>query len=421
VTTVHLAWGQGTRTVDLPQGIEVVDVAPEPVKASHEPLATVARALDAPRGMPPLAELARGARSVAIVVPDPTRPAPASVYLLPVFSRLARAGIGPDRLRVVVARGIHAAAPREEVAALVGADVMRTLKPIQSAPDTPELNDTIFEDERLGPVSIHRVVAAADHVVLTGVVTRHHLAGHGGGAKSLVPGVADRATVLAAHRLTLDALVKPDGTLRPARPDGPQPFRDALRGIAKRFGKVSMLGIVPADDGGIAAAVAGDVVEAHDEAIRLYEERYAHAHAAEPADLVLVGTPAPRDGDLVQAHKSLLAASAYAAPGAPIVWMARAPRGAGHPELLPWFESGSLARHMAALREQFHPYGLTAYSLRRLAKDHPVHIVSEMGRDLLRPMGLLAFGDPQKALEHALAEATRAGREVRRVAVLPRG
>ena len=43
--------------MDLPQGIEVVDVAPEPVKASHEPLATVARALDAPRGMPPLAEL----------------------------------------------------------------------------------------------------------------------------------------------------------------------------------------------------------------------------------------------------------------------------------------------------------------------------------------------------------------------------
>ena len=41
--------------MDLPQGIEVVDVAPQPVKASHEPLATVARALDAPRGMPPLA------------------------------------------------------------------------------------------------------------------------------------------------------------------------------------------------------------------------------------------------------------------------------------------------------------------------------------------------------------------------------
>ncbi|MCA9767835.1 MAG: hypothetical protein KC485_03330, partial [Gemmatimonadetes bacterium] len=124
---------------------------------------------------------------------------------------------------------------------------------------------------------------------------------------------------------------------------------------------------------------------------------------------------------LVQAHKSLLAASVYAAPGAPIVWMARAPRGAGHPELLPWFESGSLPRHLAALREQFHPYGLTAYSLRRLAKDHPVHVVSEMGRDLLRPMGLLAFGDPQKALDHALAEAQRVGREVRRVAVLARG
>ena len=141
----------------------------------------------------------------------------------------------------------------------------------------------------------------------------------------------------------------------------------------------------------------------------------------EPADLVLVGTAAPRDLDLVQAHKALLAASRLARPGAPIVWMARAPRGPGHPELLRWFESGSLPRHLAALREQFHPYGLTAFSLRRLASDHAIHVVSEVDREVLRPMGFLAFAEPQAALDHALAEARAGGREVVRVAVVPRG
>ncbi len=421
MTRVHLAWGSETRALDLPRSVEVCDVAPRPVAAAADPLGVVARALDAPIGGPPLAERVRGARSVAIVVPDPTRPAPAHQYLLPVFARLARAGVGPDRLRIVIARGIHPTASRDEVASIVGADVMRSLRPIQSAPDTPELNSTLFEHARLGEVRVHRVVAAADHVLLTGVVARNHLAGHGGGAKALVPGVAERATVLAVHRLGLDALVRPDGSIRCGTPTGPQPFRDTVRDVAVRFGKASTLTIVPADGGGIADAVAGDVVEAHDEAILRFEERHADARVHAPADLVLVGTAAPRDLDLVQSIKSLLAAAAHAAPGAPIVWLARAPKGPGHPEFLPWFESGALPRHLAALRERFHPYGLTAYALRRLAADHPIHIVSELGRDVLRPMGLLAFTEPRAALDHALREAAERGRPVARAAVLPRG
>jgi nickel-dependent lactate racemase len=420
VTTVHLAWGTATRAVTLPAGVEVRSVAARPVPAAADPLGVVARALDEPVGAGPLAEVARNSRHLTIVVPDATRSAVAPVYLLPLLSRLARAGLSPARIRVLVARGIHPVGTREDVARIVGREVMASLKPIQSAPDTPDLNETLFEDERLGPVRVHRVAAQAEQVVLTGIVGRHHLAGHSGGAKALVPGVAERGTVVAAHRLTLDALVRPDGTLRRAEGPGPNAFRDTLRSIAERFGRAYLLNIVPSDDGGIADAVAGAVGPAHDEAIRRFEARFKGV-GDEPADLVLVGTAAPRDRNLIQAHKALLVAAGHAAPGAPIVWLARAPDGPGHADLLPWFESGNLSRHLAALRERFHPYGLTAYSLRKLAATHPVHIVSELGRDVLRPMGLLAFDDAQKALDHALAEARTAGRPVQRVAVIPRG
>ena len=127
----------------------------------------------------------------------------------------------------------------------------------------------------------------------------------------------------------------------------------------------------------------------------------------------MVGVGGTRARDLIQGHKSLLEALPWAKPGAPIVWAMQAPNGPGHASLLPWFGSGKLPRHLLALRKDFHPYGLTSYSMRRIANDHPVYVFSEMSRDLLRPMGLLPCKSLQAAVDLALKE-----NEVSSVAVL---
>ena len=46
----------------------------------------------------------------------------------------------------------------------------------------------------------------ADAVIIFGVTTPHYLAGYGGGAKSILPGIADRPTVLNFHNNSLAAL-----------------------------------------------------------------------------------------------------------------------------------------------------------------------------------------------------------------------
>ncbi len=417
MASVHLRTGAETVTVELPDDLEVQVVEPAPVAASDDPLGLVAAALDRPIDAAPLVDAARNVRSAAIVVPDHTRPAPTRMLLLPILARLARAGLVPAQIAIVVARGIHTAAPRPHIEAALGADIMSELRPIQSAPNTPEMNEEIAVDTDIGSIRIHRAVARAELVVLTGAVAPHHLAGFGGGPKALVPGVAQAETVHAAHRLTLDALVRPDGSIRPltGAMEGNR-FRNALLRVARTFGRTWLCNVVLNAEGAIAAARAGDVQHAHEAAARCWTELHGLPEPA-PADLVLVGTPAPRDVDLIQAHKSLLSAHGWAKPGAPIVWMARAPNGPGHPDFLPWFEAGKLPRHLASLREHFHPYGLTAYSIRRLAKqDHPVHVVSEVSRDILRPMGLLPFDDAQKAVAYALAN-----NDVKTVAVLPAG
>jgi nickel-dependent lactate racemase len=357
---------------------------------------------------------ARGRGSVAIVVPDRTRPSAADRYLLPVLARLARAGFGPERIRVVVARGIHPASSRGEVERIVGPGVMESLRPVQSAPESPDWNVPIGTDPDLGEVRVHRTVGDAGLVVLTGAVVPHYLAGFSGGPKALVPGVAQRETVLAAHRLTLRAVVAPDGSVRSlAGRMGPNPFREALLRVARSFGRCWCLNVVLGDDGGVLAAAAGEVGEAHAAAAAAWTAAKAPPEP-EPHDLVVAGLGAPRDGDLIQAHKGLVAARAWAKPGAPIVWLARAPGGPGHADFLPWFEIRKPAHHLAAVRERFHPYGLTAYSLRRIASEHPVHVVSEVSPDVLRPMGLLPFRDAQAAVDHALGASPATT-----VAVLP--
>jgi lactate racemase len=418
---LEVAYGARRVRLELPHGVEVVGPRAAPVAspAPGESLDLVARALDEPVDAAPLSEAARGARHVTVVVPDGTRPSATSTVLLPVIARLARAGLTPERIRVIVARGLHAAASRDEVAGLVGQEVLDGLRPVQSAPDLPEFNVPLADDPELGPVRVHRLVAEADLVVLTGAVVPHHLAGFGGGAKALVPGVAERGTILAAHRLTLRTVVAPDGSLKPVTGSlAPNPFRDALERVARAFGRTWLLNVVLDDvalEGSrrVAAAAGGDVVSAHRRAAAAWLARH-RGPPPEPADLVIAGCASPRADDLVQAHKALLGALPWARPGAPVIWLAEARRGPGHPDLLPWFEAGRLERHLAALRRAFVPYGLTAYSIRRAASEHPLHVVSEVSPDVTRGMGLLPFPDVQAAVRHALEHHA-----VRRVAVLP--
>lgn len=414
MTTATLRYGYEDRRVDLPDGLDLHLVVSRAPEQRPEPLAVVARAVDAPIGAPGLEACAANAKSVAIIIPDGTRRASAHVYLLPVLARLARVGLGPGRIRLVMARGVHPATHRSVVEEMLGKELMSVLRPVQSAPNTPGMNATIGTDPEIGDIRVHRHVAEADLVILTGPVTAHHLAGFGGGPKALVPGVAQRETVLAAHRLTLSSLVRPDGSIRSASgTTADNPFYAALLRVAQMLKQTWLLNVVLDAEGEIAAAAAGEVEAAHKAAMTAWNEIH-DLPEPEPCDMVIVGVSGARAGDLIQCHKGLLRALAWAKPGAPIVWAAAAPNGPGHGELLPWFTAGKLPVHLSSLRRQFHPYGLTAYSLRRIAKDHPVYVASEMSRDLLRPMGFLPCKSVEAAVQLALKE-----HRVESCAVLP--
>src|ERR1700730_12384034 len=109
---VHLAFGKTGISVNLPPGFRYRVLETR----TAEPLADTENsrgsALDHPIGSPPLAELARGKRTASISVCDITRPAPNRTTLPLVLRRLEQAGIKRQDITILIATGLHPAAPQ---------------------------------------------------------------------------------------------------------------------------------------------------------------------------------------------------------------------------------------------------------------------------------------------------------------------
>ena len=420
---VALPYGDETVEVSLPDELVVEYPEPQPTDAGPvgRPEATalsegavIEAALDAPVGAPRLEDRARGAARVTIVVPDGTRPARTPLTLEALLARLSSAGVSDTAITVLVGGGIHAPATAADLASLVGERVAARVRVLSSDAGDPSAFVGVPPDRVVPHPRLHRAIVETDLVVATGAVAPHYLAGWSGGAKALVPGCADRETVEAVHRVTLDATVALDGSVRSLLGStAPNAFRAAIERVAR--GAAPTWAFLPGISAGrLVHAHAGDLDAAHAAAVAEHRRRFACVRP-EPADLVIAGGGAPRDRDLLQAHKGLVVACDVAKRGAPVVWLAHAKDGAGHPRFLPWFEAGRLDRHLGALRRQFHPYGLTAYALRWKAARNPVHAVSTQSRDVLRPMGLHPFTNAQAAVDAAIATYRPA-----RCVVLPR-
>ena len=94
---------------------------PAPLTPAGDLDLAVARALAAPLAAPRLRELARGAATVAVTIPDASRPCPSAVVLAHVLAELQRAGVPDGGISVHVGCGLHATTTPEERAALAGA------------------------------------------------------------------------------------------------------------------------------------------------------------------------------------------------------------------------------------------------------------------------------------------------------------
>lgn len=363
---------------------------------------TILKALEAPIGSSRLGEIVKPGEKVCIVISDITRAwQKMNVYLPYIVDELNASGVVDEDITFLCATGSHRPQTEEEHRLLLGEKLAGRFSVTDH--DCGDLNSmTKLGTTSFGtPVIINDIALESDHIILTGAIVFHDLAGWGGGKKSILPGISAYESIMANHSLSL----KPglgeglDPDVRCGSADNNPVHLDMLEAAA--FVKPSFLfNVIIDEDGNIGKAVAGDYIKAHEEGRRLVDEADS-AVIAEKADVVVVSAGGfPKDIDLYQASKALVNAKEAVVPGGYIILLAECSEGFGHEEVRLMLEDyGDCSSREKALRESFSVAKYTGYLISRIAESFKVVMVSSIEPNKLRNCGINTAATLEEALE----------------------
>ncbi|MDP8223563.1 MAG: nickel-dependent lactate racemase [Candidatus Lernaella stagnicola] len=198
---ISVPFGKQPLTFTLPDGWDLAGTfAPAEYPPVHDAAAACAAGLAEPLGMPPLRELARNRRKIAIVVEDVSRPTPIADFFGPIIDALDAAQVPDEAVTIVTALGVHRPMTEAEVKAKIGERAFGRYRWINHDFEPGDHLEMLGTTRRGTPCWINREVSQADLVIGVGCIEPHIIASFGGGSKILVPGVAGKETVAKTHR-----------------------------------------------------------------------------------------------------------------------------------------------------------------------------------------------------------------------------
>lgn len=392
---------------------------PAAMPATGRPDEAIAEALAVPVGAPRLRELARGARSAVITIPDASRPCPSELVLAALLDELAAAGLTDDAVAIAIGCGLHTTTTREVRAGLAGSAIADRVKVMDAQGIESDMTD--LGTTSLGaPAHIARAVMDADLVVTVGVVEPHLYAGFSGGVKGVAIGCAGRETIAWTHR---PAFISEPG-VSVARLAG-NPFQATLREIAARTPLAWGVNLVMAEHG-FAAVRAGDPVHVQEslaaEAAPAWLRRTSRRY-----DAVVAGVHRPKSESLYQASRAAtylaLAGRPALVDGGLIVLCADLPLGAGdgpgERNFLDVLAAASSPADLLArgLREPLGPGSQRSFVVARTLERFRLAVAGAADPAFLEPLahlGVAAFDSVDAALA---AESSRLRRRASVLAV----
>jgi len=389
---VDLPYGDGAVRLGLPSDRAVVVVEPNDLPGVSHDEAEVRRAMGEPIGTPPLSALAEARRSAAIVVDDATRSLPTAAMLRPIVDQLRGAGMGEERITVVVATGLHRPLSDDEARRVLGGLPLRL---INHDPHDPAQLVDLGKTSRGTPLRVNRTVAQAELRILTGDVELHQFVGYGGGAKSVLPGVCDAEGI----RLTHARMDSPGAG--PGRIDD-NPVRLDIEEAADLLGVDFLVNLVLNSRREVVRAVAGDVHTAFRSGVEIVDRMYKVRVAAPrgyPADVVICSPGGyPKDIDLYQSQKAIRSARRIVRAGGAIIALAECREGHGSDLAYAWARQARcpqdiIDRH----RRQFVMGGHKAYQLAADVQQATVYLYSSMPDEIVEAFFLKPLMDLRRA------------------------
>lgn len=261
---IPLLYGRGHVPVRPPAGCVPTVIEKRAMPVLPDASATVAQALAAPVGVPPLREAARGKRSACILICDVTRPVPNGLFLGPLVRTLLDAGLPRAGITVLVATGLHRANEGEELRELVGDPWVLDTVTVANHDATVDRDHVLLgrTPGRGTVVRLDRRLVEAELRIATGLVEPHFMAGWSGGRKVIAPGVAHAETITTFHNAAFMAHPRAANCVL----DG-NPLHEEQLAIVDMLGGALGLNTVIDDRRRMAFVNFGEVVTSHRQAV----------------------------------------------------------------------------------------------------------------------------------------------------------
>ncbi|MGV9171025.1 MAG: lactate racemase domain-containing protein [Promethearchaeia archaeon] len=265
--TVEIPWGawygDKNKALKFPDSWELTSL--DMNNARELELSEIRSAIENPMGTPSLVEIAEGKNNAVVVVEDISRPAKLKKILHIVREKLHLSGIGDKKITLIYALGAHRPMNRFDSLKKVGEDILEHINIENHHPYENLIH--IGESKKGTPIYLNKTYHEAELKIAIGSVQPHPLAGFGGGAKIVLPGICGIKTLEANHKAGVRGIGVGLGFITELRKD--------IEDVCGRAGLDFNINLVPTLNRGIAGVFAGHFINAHREATNFAKKVYA--------------------------------------------------------------------------------------------------------------------------------------------------
>lgn len=297
---IDVLCGEQHINLNLPEDSVVLD--PTTVLALADPLTAIKDAISNPIESAPLSELAKNKKDACIVISDVTRPVPNATLLPPILSRLEESGIPRNKIKILIATGMHRPNEGKELEGMVGRNIMENYTVINHFCRKEE-DLRLIETIDGAPIEINKHYLDADLKILTGLIEPHMYAGYSGGRKSILPGISSFTTMTHMHSFKM---IDQSGVTNFKL--GGNPFHEAGKKVCEIAGVDFIANVVINKEREMIGIFAGHYDKAHLAGCKMVKE-LASKEISEEVDLVVTSAGGyPLDATFYQVSKGLIAA-----------------------------------------------------------------------------------------------------------------
>jgi nickel-dependent lactate racemase len=358
-----LKYGKGTVTFSIPEEQVLYEILGKDYPALPNLEQEYIKCLNNPIDSPPLNQIVKPGDTVVITVSDITRAWQKNHLTLPLLiNYLNEAGVPDENITIIIAVGGHRKNTESEFAQICGEEIYNRVKIVNH--DAWDTDNMVYygKTSRGTSVSINRLVAEADKVILTGGIIYHYMVGYGGGRKSILPGVASIKTIRENHLWAMGRELgsgsNPKSASKYTR--GNECHEDMME-IAAFVNPDFIVNIVPNAEGEIAGVFAGNWISAWLYGTELVDEIYG-SYIEEEADIVIATAGGfPKDINLYQTGKTMDNAFHAMKKGGVAIILAECPDILEPEEFTQWFNYDTTLEMEKALRENFTIPGWVAF------------------------------------------------------------